>query len=277
MYEAILRNSSSLLDDLGREQTEVELVAQGSGIDVFTSQTTSGRGEAISRQSCKERKAMSMTYDDFRSQIVAAARLLFDAGVMSHSGHANMSVRLAEPERMLITAHGNVTGLTAEQLSVVTFAGDTIEGEVDPSNREIITMHAAIYRERPGVQAVVHTHSPHVTSFALAHHPLPCRYEALLRFGVAEDIPVAQWGPRGSEESVRYIVHAVHAHPAAPAVLLANHGLLAFGKDVGATAQLIVAMEEAAEMTLGAAPIGGAQPFPEGALEQVRMRMSQFT
>lgn len=218
-----------------------------------------------------------MTYDDFRSQIVAAARLLFETGVMSHSGHANMSVRLAEPERMLITARGNVKGLTAEQLSVVTFSGDVVEGDVEPTNREIVSMHAAIYRERPDVQAVAHTHSPHVTSFALAHHPLPCRYEALLRFGVVEDIPVAEWGPRGSEASVRYIIHAVHAHPGTPAVLLANHGLLAFGKDIGTTAQLIVAMEEAAEITLGAVPIGGARPFPEGALEQVRLRVSQFT
>ncbi|MGZ3672783.1 MAG: class II aldolase/adducin family protein, partial [Ktedonobacterales bacterium] len=192
-------------------------------------------------------------------------------------GHANMSVRLGEPEHMLITAHGNVRGLTAEQLSVVTFGGAVVEGVVEPANREIISMHAAIYRERPDVQAVVHTHSPHVTSFALAHRPLPCRYEALLRFGVAEDIPLAQWGPRGSEESVRYIIHTVHAHPGVPAVLLANHGLLAFGNDVRTTAQLIIAMEEAAEMTLGAEPLGGAQPFPEGALEQIQIRMSEFT
>lgn len=220
---------------------------------------------------------MSMTYDDLRLQIVAAARLLFDAGVMSHSGHANMSVRLTEPERMLITAQGSIRGLTPEQLSVATFDGDAVEGVVEPVNREIISMHAAVYRERPDARAVVHTHSPHVTSYALAHHPLPCRYEALLRFGVAEDIPVAQWGPRGSEESVRYIIHTLHTHPTIPAVLLANHGLLAFGKDVGTTAQLIVAMEEAAEMALSAAPIGGAQPFPQGALEQIRIRMSEFT
>lgn len=219
---------------------------------------------------------MNMMYDDFRTQIVAAARLLFDAGVMSHSGHANMSIRLPEPERMLITAHGDIKELTAEQLSVVTFAGDAVDGVVEPGNREIISMHAAVYRERQDVQAVVHTHSPHVTSFALAHCPLPCRYEALLRFGVAEDIPVAKWGPRGSGESVRYILEALQAHPGIPAVLLANHGLLAFGTDVGATVRLIVAMEDAAEMTLGAAPVGGAQPFPEGALEQVRAHIARF-
>jgi len=218
-----------------------------------------------------------MTYDDLRTQMIAAARLLFSAGVMSHSGHANMSVRLPDaPERLLMTAHGQVRDLAAEQLAVVTLAGEVIEGDVDASNREIIAMHAAVYRERPEVRAVIHTHSPHVTSFALAHQPLPCRYEALLRFGVADDIPVAAWGPRGSEESIRAIRETLQSHPSVPAMLLANHGLLAFGKDIGATAQLIVAMEEAAEMTLDAVPVGGAQPFPEGALEQVRAQVARF-
>lgn len=220
---------------------------------------------------------MNMTYDDLRTQMIAAARLLFDTGVMSHSGHANMSVRLPDaPERLLMTAHGQVRDLAAEQLAVVTLAGEVIEGDVDASNREIIAMHAAVYRERPEVRAVIHTHSPHVTSFALAHQPLPCRYEALLRFGVADDIPVAAWGPRGSEESIRAIRETLQSHPSVPAMLLANHGLLAFGKDIGATAQLIVAMEEAAEMTLDAVPVGGAQPFPEGALEQVRAQVARF-
>jgi L-ribulose-5-phosphate 4-epimerase len=218
-----------------------------------------------------------MTYDDLRTQMIAAARLLFSAGVMSHSGHANMSVRLPdEPERLLMTAHGQVRDLAAKQLAVVTLAGEVVEGDIDASNREIIAMHAAVYRERPGARAVIHTHSPHVTSFALAHQPLPCRYEALLRFGVADDIPVAAWGPRGSDESIRAIHETLQAHPGVPAVLLANHGLLAFGKEIGATAQLIVAMEEAAEMTLGAESVGGAQPFPEGALEQVRAHIARF-
>lgn len=218
-----------------------------------------------------------MTYDDLRTQMIAAARILFSAGVMSHSGHANMSVRLPDaPERLLMTAHGQVRDLAAEQLAVVTLAGEVIEGDVDASNREIIAMHAAVYRERPEARAVIHTHSPHVTSFALAHQPLPCRYEALLRFGVADDIPVAAWGPRGSEESIRAIRETLQSHPSVPAMLLANHGLLAFGKDIGATAQLIVAMEEAAEMTLDAVPVGGAQPFPEGALEQVRAQVARF-
>ena len=65
-------------------------------------------------------------------------------------------------------------------------------------------------------------------------------------------------------------------HPTTPAVLLGNHGLLAFGRDPLSAAQLIVSMEEAAELTLGARALGGEKSFPEGALEQERRHMQQF-
>lgn len=221
---------------------------------------------------------MNDTERALAEQIVQAMRLLFTTGVMSHSGHGNASARLpGSDQRMLLTAQGNVRDLSTDQLAVVTFDGEVVEGHLDPATREIVEMHAAVYRTRPEAGGVLHTHSPHVTSFALAHRPLPCVYEALLRFGVTEDIPVAAWAPRGSKESAAHIIEQITAHPNAPAVLLANHGVLAFGADPLAAAYLIVAMEEAAELTLGAQQLGpGAQPFPAGALEREREHMRRF-
>ncbi len=212
----------------------------------------------------------------FREQLVQAARLLFQSGVMSHSGHGNMSVRLPATEQMLLTSIGILSQLTTEQLTVVTFDGEVIAGALDPTTHEIVAMHACIYRARSNAGAVIHTHSPHVTSFALAHKPLPCVYEAFLRFGITDDIPVAEWAPRGSQESVSNIVKQLQQHPTAPAVLLANHGLLAFARDPLSTVQLIIAMEEAAELTLSARTLGGEQPFPADALERERKHMQQF-
>ena len=132
-----------------------------------------------------------------REQLVQASHMLFQSGVMSHSGHGNMSFRLPESEHMLLTSGGTISNLTPEQLTVVTFDGEVVAGKLEPVTREIVGMHSCVYRARSDVNAVIHTHSPHVTSFALAHKPLPCAYEALLRFGVTEDIPVADWAPRG--------------------------------------------------------------------------------
>ncbi|HLX59418.1 MAG TPA: class II aldolase/adducin family protein [Ktedonobacteraceae bacterium] len=211
-----------------------------------------------------------------REQLVEAVQRLLLAGVMSHSKHGNMSARLPGTEQLLLTSTGLQSSLSPEHLPIVTFDGEVVSGTLDPTTREIIGMHAAVYRARPDVNSVMHTHSPHVTSFALAHQPLPCAYEALLRFGITVDIPVADWAPRGSRESVTNILDQLRQHPDAPAVLLANHGLLAFGPDALMTAFLIISMEEAAEMTLQARKLGGEQGFPAGALEKEREHMRQF-
>ncbi|MEO8972442.1 MAG: class II aldolase/adducin family protein [Ktedonobacteraceae bacterium] len=216
-----------------------------------------------------------ISLDSLKAQLLQAVNLLEKAQVMSHSGHGNMSVHIPGTEHLLLASTSKFEQLTTEQMAVVTFAGEVVEGSLSPVAREIVGMHSCVYRLR-GVGAVIHTHSPHVTSFALAHKPLPCAYEALLRFGVTEDIPVAAWAPRGSQESVSNIIEQLRLHPLAPAVLLANHGLLAFGRDPIAAAQVVISMEEAAEYTLEARVLGGEQSFPDGALEQERRHMQQF-
>ena len=231
---------------------------------------------AILKQGNGEKRMTNLSYSELIEQLVQAARMLGEADVMSHSGHGNMSVRLPEEGLMLLTSVSHLTHLTPEQLVVVTFDGEVVEGTLDSTSREIVGMHSCIYRVRPQANAVIHTHSPRTTSFALAHQPLPCVYEAFLRFGMTEDIPVAKWGPRGSQASIDAIVEQLQQHPTVSAVLLGNHGLLAFSSNPVATAQLIIIMEESAQLTLDARTLGGAKPFPADALERERRHMQQY-
>lgn len=192
---------------------------------------------------------------------------------MSHSGHANLSARIGDS--LVITSTGSVQGLTPESLSVVDLDGVVREGSMDPTNREIVTMHTRVYRSRPEVGGVIHTHSPHLLAFALANKPLPDRYEALLRFGQADEVPVVAWAPRGSDRSVDGIIEAIEERRATSAVLLGNHGVLVFGESVAAAASLLLAMEEAAAAELRSIALGGAVDFPAGALEQARESMAR--
>ena len=214
------------------------------------------------------------TTADLREAVVQSAGLLFTAGVMSHSGHANLSARL-DAERFVLTATGMVRELRPDQLATVTLDGNVVEGQLGPDNAEIVAMHSVVYRARQDVGGIIHTHSPAATAFALAHKPLPCRAEPLLRFGQSEPVPVVPWGPRGSNVSVRGIAAVLAERPTTNAVLLANHGLLAFGADPMAAARLVIAIEEAAGAELAAAVIGGAVDFPAGALESVQASMAQ--
>ncbi|BCJ88287.1 class II aldolase/adducin family protein [Effusibacillus dendaii] len=211
-----------------------------------------------------------------KQQLIAAAEKLSSAGVMFRGEHANLSARVGD-DSMVMTRGGNISHLTMDSFAVVRLDETVVEGEVDPVTAEVIHMHAAVYRAKATVGAVIHNHAPNVTVFAVAKEPLPVAYEPLLRFGVTEPIPVVSWAPRGSQESVSRIVDIVTDRPGVPAVMLANHGVLAFGKDPVQTAQLIATLDEAAELILKARLIGGEKPLPDQALEQVRTRMEQFS
>jgi ribulose-5-phosphate 4-epimerase/fuculose-1-phosphate aldolase len=145
-----------------------------------------------------------------------------------------------DDERVLLTGVGLVHGIAAETLAVVRLHGDVEEGRLEDSFRQIVGMHAAVYRSRAAATSVVHTHSPQVTAFALARTPLPSRYEALHPRGQTAAVPVVPWAPRGSTEANDGIAQTLRDHPDTWAVLLANHGLLACGSSPQDAARLVV-------------------------------------
>lgn len=211
-----------------------------------------------------------------RTSVAAAAERLYSLGVMQHSGHGNISTRVSD-ERMALTATGHLADSADEQpVSIVGFDGAVVDGDLESTVAEIVPMHAAVYRARSDAGAIVHTHSPAMTAFAVANRPLPARYEPLLRRGQAADVPVAAWAPRGSEQAVGNIVRAFTDDAGVRAVLLANHGLLAIGDDPVAAASMVAILEEAAEAELAAAALGGSRSLPDAAYQQVRERLDQF-
>ncbi len=109
-------------------------------------------------------------------RVIEATRHLLISGVLSHSGLANLSARL-DADRFLLTTTGYVRKLRPDQLATVGLDGKVLDGELAPENAEIVAMHSVVYNARSDVGAVIHTHSPAATAFALAHRPLPCRFE----------------------------------------------------------------------------------------------------
>ncbi|MDP9728111.1 class II aldolase/adducin family protein [Alicyclobacillus sp. TC] len=210
-----------------------------------------------------------------KQNIINAANLLRDAGLMFRGFHANLSARLSS-DTMLMTRGGNVANLDEDSFAVIRTDGTVLEGEVMPAQAEIIQMHAAVYRARESVGGIIHTHAPNATAFAIAHEPIPVVYEPLMRFGMTEPAPVIKWAPRGSNASVNGIVEAVKLKPGISAVLLANHGVLAFGKSPVETAQLLATLDEGAELILKARLIGGEKSLPEQAFQQIEEHKRKF-
>lgn len=210
-----------------------------------------------------------------RTAVVQAARALAEAEMLFRGNHANLSARFAD-DRLVMTRGGSIAHLTEDDLAVLDLQGNILAGEMEPTMREVIQMHAGVYRTRNHVGAVIHTHSPHITAFAVAHQPIPLVYEPLLRFGFTEPVPVVPWAPRGSDESVEAIFALVDQHPGLSALMMANHGVLVFHDSPASTAQLLSTLDEAAELVILSTAIGGAKVLPSAAIQAVRERMLTF-
>jgi L-ribulose-5-phosphate 4-epimerase len=121
-------------------------------------------------------------------------------------------------------------------------------------------MHAAIYEDYPDVHCVIHTHSPYATAFGVANREIDCWIEAMAMFGLPDGVPLAAYGPRGSEQAIANIRAALR--PGVPAVLLANHGVLIFHRSPDLAVFVGGIVEEAAQAAINAQTIGGPSEIP---------------
>ena len=193
-------------------------------------------------------------------EVVGAAARVVASGAISANGHGNVSIRVPGADEMYYTAAPSLKGLTPEGVVRVGLDGSLIEGALPPIQGAVVAMHTAMYADHPDVGCVVHTHSPYATAFAVANRPIDCWIEALAMFGLADGVPVAAYGPRGSAEAVANIRGAVR--PGVPAVLLANHGVLVFHRTPDLAILVGGVVEEAAQAAINAMALGGPVEIP---------------
>ncbi|MDH3444784.1 MAG: class II aldolase/adducin family protein [Deltaproteobacteria bacterium] len=219
-----------------------------------------------------------MTSSDLklRQAVIDSANSLVRAGAISLSHHGNFSVRVPNSDTILLTATSSLDNLKPESMALLDLDGKILEGEISPSNAEIVHMHAVVYKQRPETGAVVHTHSTYATSFALASRSIGCFYEALVRADMTDGVPLALYGPRGSAASVDNIAKALQTARNTKAVLLENHGVLAFGADPAAAARANLIVEESAQMVIYAEVLGGAKAIPPEMLKATVGRKNEF-
>lgn len=144
-----------------------------------------------------------------------------------------------------------------EDLVVVDLDGNVVEGRLRPSVDT--ATHLYIYRHRPDVGGIVHTHSPYATSFAALGEPIPVVLTAIAdEFG--GPVPCAPYAPVGGEAIGRAVVEHIGS---SPAVLLKNHGVFTVGGDVWAALKAAVMVEDVAKTVHLAILRGTPEPLPD--------------
>jgi L-ribulose-5-phosphate 4-epimerase len=147
--------------------------------------------------------------------------------------------------------------LTPEKMVVVDLDGNVVEGTLKPSSDT--ATHLYIYRNRPDLNGIVHTHSTFATAFAAVGKPIPPVLTAICdEFGGA--IPLGGFAPIGDEEIGKEVVRSIGS---SSAILMQNHGVFAVGKTVRSAVKSAVMVEDAARTVFYAMQIGELIPIPD--------------
>jgi L-fuculose-phosphate aldolase len=194
---------------------------------------------------------MTLYRDDIesRQQVVSALQQLVERGLTSGSS-GNVSVHT--DSGMLITPTGVIPReLEPEHIVAMQLDGTVAADQLTPSSEW--RMHADIYANKPGLEAVVHCHSNYATILACAHKSIPAQHYMIAATGSYE-IPLADYATFGSQELSDAVLRALST---SLGCLMANHGQLTTGFDLPGAIKLAELVEELAHWHWGALAIGG--------------------
>lgn len=195
-----------------------------------------------------------------REAMIATARRMNTSG-LNQGTSGNLSQRVEDG--FLLTPTGmDYESLEPEDLVLMRFDGSH-EGRRAPSSEW--RFHRDILARRPEVGAVLHAHSMFCTTLACLRRGIPSFHYMVTAAGGA-DIRCAPYATFGTEELSR---HAVEALEGRKACLLANHGMLALGKDLAGAFKLAVEVETLAAMYWRALQVG--EPVLLDAAEMARV------
>ena len=182
-----------------------------------------------------------------REAMIATARRMNASG-LNQGTSGNLSQRVEDG--FLVTPTGmDYEAMVPEDLVLMRFDGSH-EGRRKPSSEW--RFHRDILAARPEVGAVLHAHSMFCTTLACLRRGIPSfHYMVAMAGGV--DVRCAPYATFGTEELSR---HAVAALEGRKACLLANHGMLALGRDLAGVFKLAVEVETLAAMYWRALQVG---------------------
>lgn len=196
-----------------------------------------------------------------RKLIVEIGKLLYDRSyVVSSDG--NVSFRLDE-NTVLATPTMTCKGrMTEDCLALTNMDGKPLSDKRASSE---LAMHLLIYKMRPDVKAVCHAHPPHGTAFAVAGLAIdePILSEVILTLGC---VPLTEYGTPSTSELTRAMEPFVANHNA---LLMANHGAVAYGGDLWQAFDRLETLEHTAKIAILARALGGANDLPQDAIEKL--------
>ncbi len=204
--------------------------------------------------------------DSLKAQLCELHQSLPRQGLVAWTS-GNISARDPDSGLVVIKPSGvRYEHLRPDHHVVVDLSGKVVESSLKPSSDT--ASHLYIYRHRPDVFGIVHTHSPYATAFAAHGKPIPCCLTAIAdEFG--GDIPCAGFAMIGGEEIGAQVVTNIGT---SPAILLQQHGVFAIGKSAEAAVKAAVMTEDAARTVMLAMSLGPPPRLSQSDIDRLHKR-----
>ncbi|MBU2580670.1 MAG: class II aldolase/adducin family protein [Alphaproteobacteria bacterium] len=226
------------------------------------------KSAAALRKAPRPRTASKAAETAARKAVIATALKMSRSG-LSPGRSGNVSCRWKTG--MLITP----TGMAYEQLKPSDIAFVDADGSFSKKARKPSSewrFHLAAYHARPDIGAVVHTHSLHATVLACANKTIPA-FHYMIAVAGGVDIPIIPYAPFGTEELAGHVGNGLARRSA---LLMANHGQIAVGKNLAAALELAEEVEVLSEQFYKVLTLGKPRILDADAMADVLERFKGY-
>jgi len=187
-----------------------------------------------------------------KEQVIKAGLRLIEEGLVTRTW-GNVSIK-ADENHMLITPSGRrYEDLTTGDIVLVNIHTSEYEGSIKPSSEH--KLHSEIYRTRPEINAVIHTHQMNASTCAAARREVPPILDDMAQI-IGTTVRVAPYALPSTKKIVKGTVKALKGRMAA---LMANHGAVCIGRDLSEAFVVCQVLEKACKAFIEAEFLGGAK------------------
>jgi L-fuculose-phosphate aldolase len=203
-------------------------------------------------------------WESEKEEVIKAACSMAEKGLVSGTA-GNVSIRVMDKqgrELLAITPSGKgYESLDVDDIVIVDFSGQRVEGEMKASIET--PMHISIYKARKKINAIVHSHPVYCSIVAVTGDEIPSLIDEQV-VCLGGEIKVALYALPGSPELA---FNAVSALGPRNAVILANHGAIAVGRDLKEALDISELIERMAQIYLYALSLGKVNELPAEVVE----------
>jgi L-fuculose-phosphate aldolase len=210
-----------------------------------------------------------MLLEKERESIVQFGRKLIDAQLTTGTG-GNLSIFNRAEGLVAIKPTGVAYfEMTPSDVVVIDLGGYVLDGKLRPSSETLF--HLSLYKFRPNINAVVHTHQVYATTIACLNWELPAVHYLIGLSG--NKVPLAAYATYGTPELSENIIQSIGNYNAC---LLANHGLVTVGTDIGAAFAAAEEIELVSRLYYQAKCIGNPVILSDDEMKAVIKRFNSY-